>query len=79
MPYLFHFVPNDSWLTIVRQISDVSVVNSEVFHPPLHIAGTCADISLHMTKLTANVYSQTVLLSVKFNNSMLIKQNVIDR
>jgi hypothetical protein len=76
---LVSFCTNDCWLTIITQISDVSVVNSEVFHPALHISGTCADISLHMTKLTANVYSQTVLLSVKFNNSMLIKQNVIDR
>jgi hypothetical protein len=67
---------DDSWLTIIRQIS---AVNSLVFHPALNIAGTCAEISLHMKKWTNNVCSHTVPLSVKFNKSMLMKENVTDR
>jgi hypothetical protein len=45
----------------------------------LNIAGTRAEIFLHMTKLTNNVCSHTVPLSVKFNHSMLMKENVTDR
>ena len=50
-----------------------------VFHPVLNIAGTRAEISLHTTKLTNNVCSHMVPLSVKFNHSMLMKENVTDR
>ena len=67
---------DDSWLTIIRQIS---AVNSLVFHPVLNTAGTCAEISLHMTKQTNNVCSHTVPLSEKFNHSMLMKENVTGR
>jgi hypothetical protein len=45
----------------------------------LNIAGNFAEISLNMTKLTNNICSHTVPLSVKFNHSMLMKGNVTDR
>jgi hypothetical protein len=51
-----------SWSTSVRQIGDVPVAKSEVFHQILHAAGTHEGITIDMTKLNKDTVQQNCSL-----------------
>lgn len=44
-----------SWSTSARQIGDVLVAISEVFHPILHTTGAHKGITIDMTKLNKHI------------------------
>jgi hypothetical protein len=50
------------WSTSVRQIIDILVAISEVFHPILHAAGTHEGITIDMTKLNKDILQQNCSL-----------------